>query len=111
MYRPAYMFHRRWDTKPSFASSLIFFSRIRLIHVAGPLAFALLFFSAGFLSAELEVERAKLRTENHLPGKIEFWGTNTHFLPLPAKEGLPAGAQTVAELLPPSDPAKYSSQL
>lgn len=89
VYRPAYVFHRRWDTKPSFASSLIFFSKSQPGYVAGPLAFTPLFFSAEFLSVELGVERAKLRTENHLPRKIEFWGRNTHPLPLPAKEGLP----------------------
>ena len=38
VYRPAYMFHRRRDTKPNSASSLIFFSRSQLGHVTGPLA-------------------------------------------------------------------------
>lgn len=82
VYRPAYVFHRRRDAKPSIAASLIFFSSSPLGHGDRATCIHPSLLSAGVLSDELGMGRAMLRAENHLPGKVEIWGRDT-CLPLP----------------------------
>lgn len=71
MYRSTYVFHGRRDAKPSFASSLIFFSRSQLGCVTGPLAFTPVSSLLGFSQPNWGWEGPNREQKNHLLGKIE----------------------------------------
>lgn len=71
MYRSTYVFHRRRDAKPSFASSLIFFSRSQLACVTGPLAFTPVSSLLGFSQPNWGWGGPNREQKNHLLGKIE----------------------------------------